>query len=190
VSQGDTILGHPAVSVDAWVQYQTQQHVQAAVAAAAGADAEGIGSTAVVPAVCESESWSEEGSVLPTQGDITVIITADDDTASVRSLKQQQLQQDLAMQDSKGISSSDSTTSSSSSSTGDKRWWFAMSPDACNNPITWWLGDYDGRTFDIAAADGPHRLDLGTTLYAATLWEDPQVRMVAASSACVTVGQK
>jgi hypothetical protein len=174
------------------VQHQTQQHVQAAVAAAAaGADAEGNDSTAVVPAVCESESWNEDGSALPTQGDITVIITADEETEIVRSLKQQQLQQDdLAMQDSKGISSSDSTTSSSSSSRGDKRWWFAMSPDACNNPITWWLGDYDGCTFDIAAADGPHRLDLGTTLYAATLWEDPQVRMMTASCACVTIGHK
>lgn len=50
--------------------------------------------------------------------------------------------------------------------------------DACNNPVTWWLGDYDGSRFDVAAADGPHRLDLGTTLYAATLWEDPQVGVV------------
>eukprot|EP00878_Enallax_costatus_P001235 GHUV01001378.1.p1 GENE.GHUV01001378.1~~GHUV01001378.1.p1 ORF type:complete len:664 (+),score=239.16 GHUV01001378.1:126-1994(+) len=64
------------------------------------------------------------------------------------------------------------------SSSKRKNWWFCMSPDACNNPIVWWLGDYDGRAFDIHHADGPHRLDLGTTLYAASLWQDPQGRQL------------
>eukprot|EP00879_Flechtneria_rotunda_P000981 GHRR01001115.1.p1 GENE.GHRR01001115.1~~GHRR01001115.1.p1 ORF type:complete len:1028 (+),score=415.34 GHRR01001115.1:835-3918(+) len=75
---------------------------------------------------------------------------------------------------------SSNTSSSVVSSSGVKRgaWWFCVSPDACNNPITWWLGDFDGRRFDIATADGPHRLDLGTTLYAATLWVDEQGRNI------------
>jgi hypothetical protein len=68
-----------------------------------------------------------------------------------------------------------SPSSSSSSSSGRSRdWFFCISPEACNFPITWWLGSYDGQ-FDVAGADGPHRLDLGTTLYAATLWQDPKV---------------
>jgi hypothetical protein len=96
--------------------------------------------------------------------DDAVVIIADDDAASDSSAKQQQ------------VVPASNFNSSSSSDGGGKRWWLCMSPDACNNPITWWLGDYDGQHFDIAAADGPHRLDLGTTLYAATLWEDPKVR--------------
>jgi sucrose-6-phosphate hydrolase SacC (GH32 family) len=68
------------------------------------------------------------------------------------------------------------TTTLSSSSSGSRDWFFCISPEACNFPITWWLGSYDGSCFDVAAADGPHKLDLGTTLYAATLWKDPQVK--------------
>ncbi|WIA42006.1 hypothetical protein OEZ86_009303 [Tetradesmus obliquus] len=71
------------------------------------------------------------------------------------------------------ISSSNSSSSRSSSD-----WFFAISPEACNFPITWWRGSYDGRSFDVAAADGPHKLDLGTTLYAATLWQDPKGRQL------------
>jgi hypothetical protein len=76
------------------------------------------------------------------------------------------------------LSSSKMSTANSSSSSSMKSWWFCMSPDACNNPISWWLGDYNGQHFDIQHADGPHRLDLGTTLYAASLWQDPQGRQL------------
>jgi hypothetical protein len=41
--------------------------------------------------------------------------------------------------------------------------------------IYYWLGRYDGARFDLEAAVGPRRLDLGRTLYAANLWRDPQV---------------
>jgi sucrose-6-phosphate hydrolase SacC (GH32 family) len=111
------------------------------------------------------DTWVEEQTQqqVGSAGDAVAVIR-DDDAASDSAAKQ------LKVVPASGFSSS-------SSSGGGKRWWLCMSPDACNNPITWWLGDYDGRRFDIAAADGPHRLDLGTTLYAATLWEDPQVRL-------------
>lgn len=63
-------------------------------------------------------------------------------------------------------------------------WFFCVSPDACNYPIRYWLGraDLEGTgaggcpTFDLAGAAGPFKLDLGRTLYAASLWPDPAVR--------------
>lgn len=39
--------------------------------------------------------------------------------------------------------------------------------------IYYWLGRYDGSQFLIKDATGPLRLDLGRTLYAASLWPDP-----------------
>jgi hypothetical protein len=63
-------------------------------------------------------------------------------------------------------------------------WFFCVSPDACNYPIRYWLGgaDLEGTgaggcpTFGLAGAAGPFKLDLGRTLYAASLWPDPAVR--------------
>ncbi len=53
-----------------------------------------------------------------------------------------------------------------------------LSPiDACSNPIYYWLGDYDEahHRFHLATARGPFKLDLGRTLYAATLYQDIHV---------------
>jgi sucrose-6-phosphate hydrolase SacC (GH32 family) len=49
--------------------------------------------------------------------------------------------------------------------------------EACNNPPVYWLGDYNSSThsFNLAAAVGPFRLDLGKTLYACTLYQDTHV---------------
>lgn len=54
-------------------------------------------------------------------------------------------------------------------------WFFCISPDACSNPIYYWLGGFDGQQFHLGGANGPYKLDLGKTLYAATLWTDPKV---------------
>lgn len=56
---------------------------------------------------------------------------------------------------------------------------FCISPDACTNPSYYWLGPYDEveRKFDLAAAVGPFRLDLGDICYAPnTLYDEKNVR--------------
>jgi hypothetical protein len=59
-------------------------------------------------------------------------------------------------------------------------WFFCISPDACNNPIYYWLGnaDMDKVKFDLDAAAGPYKIDLGKTLYAASLWPDTKVSYI------------
>ncbi|GLC44182.1 Putative beta-Fructufuranosidase [Pleodorina starrii] len=51
---------------------------------------------------------------------------------------------------------------------------FCISPDACTNPSYYWLGPYDPATkrFDLDAAQGPFRLDLGDVLYAPNILHD------------------
>ena len=53
-----------------------------------------------------------------------------------------------------------------------------VSPDAPTNPVLFWLGNFDAvnTRFLLEGATGPHRLDLGDTLYAPNLLEDHQVR--------------
>lgn len=52
-----------------------------------------------------------------------------------------------------------------------------VSPDAPTNPVLYWLGNFDAvnTRFLLESATGPHRLDLGDTLYAPNLLEDHQV---------------
>ena len=59
-------------------------------------------------------------------------------------------------------------------------WFFCISPDACNNPIYYWVGnaDMDAVKFDLDTAAGPYKIDLGKTLYAGSLWPDNKVRKV------------
>lgn len=166
-----TLMNHPAVSVDVWVEHQTQQQTEV-VAAVAADDV-----ISQMPTMATAAATADD--VISAQDDITIIITTDDDAGStIKSSQQQQLVlvADIAsVASSADLISSGSNAGCGSNGSSSKAWWFCMSPDACNNPITWWVGEYDGNRFDIAAADGPHRLDLGTTLYAATFWEDPQV---------------
>jgi hypothetical protein len=51
-------------------------------------------------------------------------------------------------------------------------WFFTVSPDACSNPVLYWLGCYAGGRFDLASAAGPFRLDLGDVLYAPNIMAD------------------
>lgn len=53
-----------------------------------------------------------------------------------------------------------------------------VSPDAPTNPVLYFLGPYiDGR-FLLEEATGPHRLDLGDTLYAPNTFVDAKGRQV------------
>lgn len=57
-----------------------------------------------------------------------------------------------------------------------KKHLLCISPDAPENPVLCWLGDYvDGR-FDMEYAEGPFRLDLGDVLYAPNVTRDDQGR--------------
>jgi sucrose-6-phosphate hydrolase SacC (GH32 family) len=149
----------PPSTLYAWLE-QTPEPNQAA-AAAAVADSE---------SVCLPGGCMGAGVV---RVDYVSSSTCNSKTSS--SGRQQQLVDLAAVSyDSMQAESADAVSHSSSSSSS-RDWFFCISPEACNFPITWWLGSYDGQQFDVAAADGPHRLDLGTTLYAATLWQDPKV---------------
>eukprot|EP00877_Chromochloris_zofingiensis_P008156 jgi/Chrzof1/3594/Cz13g01200.t1 len=55
---------------------------------------------------------------------------------------------------------------------------FCISPDYCANVSEYWLGDYSQGRFDLATADGPHKLDLGDILYAPNLMQDKKGRTV------------
>eukprot|EP00877_Chromochloris_zofingiensis_P013104 jgi/Chrzof1/8047/UNPLg00092.t1 len=55
---------------------------------------------------------------------------------------------------------------------------FCVNPDFCANVSEYWLGDYSHGRFDIATADGPHKLDLGDILYAPNLMQDKKGRTV------------
>ncbi|KAF8056752.1 BFRUCT3 [Scenedesmus sp. PABB004] len=55
---------------------------------------------------------------------------------------------------------------------------YSISPDACTNPTIYWLGRYAGRRFDLDAARGPLRLDLGDVLYAPNLMRDDAGRLL------------
>lgn len=59
-------------------------------------------------------------------------------------------------------------------------WLFSISPDACTNPIYYFMGSYDDdrRKYDLEKALGPMQLDLGRTLYAPNCWQDPQGRNI------------
>lgn len=59
-----------------------------------------------------------------------------------------------------------------------ERSFFCISPDAPNNPVLYWIGDFVSDRFLIEAAEGPFRLDLGDVLYAPNLLEDDQGRHV------------
>ena len=52
-----------------------------------------------------------------------------------------------------------------------------ISPDAPTNPVLYWLGNFDPTEtrFIMDTAHGPHKLDLGDTLYAPNLLEDEEV---------------
>lgn len=56
-----------------------------------------------------------------------------------------------------------------------ERHMLCVSPDYCVNIPLVWLGDYAAGKFDLAAADGPHPLDLGDILYAPNLLTDKHV---------------
>lgn len=173
-AMGGALEEHPSINVSVWLEQTPDTTKPAAIVAAAQ------------PAVVEV---LDAGSGVT--DDVIVVISSDSNIDGSREDGKVGPQHATGFNTTSALSNSNSTAhltaeggsvitdvmtapGSSSSATG-RDWWFCMSPDACNNPITWWLGSYDGRRFDIAAADGPHRLDLGTTLYAATLWEDPQV---------------
>jgi hypothetical protein len=55
-----------------------------------------------------------------------------------------------------------------------RSWFFWVAPDACTNPILYWLGSWDqGDSFNLggssdqgSAARGPFKLDYGNVLYA------------------------
>eukprot|EP00210_Caulerpa_lentillifera_P005193 g4963.t1 len=55
---------------------------------------------------------------------------------------------------------------------------FCISPDAPNNPVLYWIGDFVDDRFIMETAEGPFRLDLGDVLYAPNLLEDDQGRHV------------
>lgn len=47
------------------------------------------------------------------------------------------------------------------------QWFFCVAPDACTNPILYWMGDWSGSdSYDLATARGPFKLDYGNVLYA------------------------
>ena len=52
-----------------------------------------------------------------------------------------------------------------------------ISPDAPTNPVLYWLGNFNATEtrFIMDTAHGPHKLDLGDTLYAPNLLEDEEV---------------
>jgi sucrose-6-phosphate hydrolase SacC (GH32 family) len=156
----------------AWLE-QTPEPSQAAAAAATVAADVGLAVTSgrddatvlIHDVHCSSSSSSSNG----------LQHHADSAAASLDSMPDEILQdaKTAAAAAAGSVTSHSFNDPSPSSSSSD--WFFCISPEACNFPITWWLGRYDGQRFDVAGADGPHRLDLGTTLYAATLWQDPQV---------------
>jgi len=53
-----------------------------------------------------------------------------------------------------------------------------ISPDAPTNPVLYYLGPYVGGRFLLEEASGPHRLDLGDTLYAPNTFVDARGRQV------------
>lgn len=184
----DCLQHHPNPKLTAWLQ-QTQHAVDGSMAAAGSSDRYAplaasssqaslvhIGtmgaSTELESAARAHHESSPAFTSLPLQpmgtGSARSVGTVNQDSVALGD-------DDLDYAYDKLVAASDATPHSGGQGGGSRQWWFCISPDACNNPITWWLGDFNGSTFDVAAADGPHRLDLGTTLYAATLWEDPQV---------------
>jgi hypothetical protein len=56
------------------------------------------------------------------------------------------------------------------------RYFFTVSPDACSNPVLYWLGSYADSRFALEAAAGPFRLDLGDVVYAPNIMTDGQGR--------------
>lgn len=56
-----------------------------------------------------------------------------------------------------------------------RRHLLSVSPDYCVNMVQYWLGDYAAGKFDMEAADGPHKLDLGDIMYAPNVLTDKQV---------------
>jgi hypothetical protein len=187
---GDCLQHHPHPKLTAWLE-QTQHADDGSMAAAGSSDgfaplaasssqaslvhigAIGV-STELESAARAHQESSPDLTSLPLQpmgtGSACSVGTVNQDSVALGGGDLDDAYDRLA-------AASDVTSHRGSQGGGSRQWWFCISPDACNNPITWWLGDFNGSTFDVAAADGPHRLDLGTTLYAATLWEDPQVRI-------------
>ena len=53
-----------------------------------------------------------------------------------------------------------------------------ISPDAPTNPVLYYLGPYVGGRFLLDEASGPHRLDLGDTLYAPNTFVDARGRQI------------
>jgi sucrose-6-phosphate hydrolase SacC (GH32 family) len=173
---------HPSTNLCAWLE-QSPEPTQAALAAAAAVAAATVGAEDTLNLATGSSSRGVEDAIVVIDDGYC---SSSSPVGKASSSTLQQLAAAAAVPGSSPTSyttpaNTDSSTSSSSSS---RDWFFCISPEACNFPITWWLGSYDGRAFDVAAADGPHKLDLGTTLYAATLWEDPQVMIKQAMHGC------
>ena len=57
-------------------------------------------------------------------------------------------------------------------------YFLCISPDAPTNPVLYWLGHCQRGRFLLEEARGPHRLDLGDTLYAPNTYVDPHGRRI------------
>ncbi|GMH42910.1 hypothetical protein BSKO_10832 [Bryopsis sp. KO-2023] len=53
---------------------------------------------------------------------------------------------------------------------------FCVSPDAPENPVLYWIGNYVDEQFIMETAEGPFRLDLGDVMYAPNMTKDAEGR--------------